>query len=275
MTCVSGQSSTATLSSVGEARRRRGGRELRLRQRTRVCVEVLEDPDRFMGPVTPELPKGQRAHLVDRRVAAMEQPVAHLDRVDDTGSGAVRDEGSSRRDPVTPGAEVVSCGGGNPVEGQVVVATDHEPQREPRPEVEPELLDQGDASQVCAVRKGQACRQHSIVVGQLPVAVDPDPVVESHEVSCQHPSADAELARTRQREGSLRREELGWQRRHRPMRHATTSGALGSLAYLWIVMTGGPRVDAERARSGGEPGTVVAAQTVPGSPLSGVRPQQR
>ena len=80
------------------------------------------------------------------------------------------------------------------VEGQVVISLDDEAQREPWPEVEPELLDQRDSGRMRTVRKGEAGRSQSVVIGQLVGAMDPDLVVQSYEVSRQDAAADAQLA---------------------------------------------------------------------------------
>ena len=94
----------------------------------------------------------------------MEQPIADLDRVDDPGPPAVREERGRRRDSHVVGRRQLL----RPVqedlaEGQVEVALDHEPDGEAGYRTKPELLDTRDAGQVGVVGQGQPSSNHPVV----------------------------------------------------------------------------------------------------------------
>jgi len=99
---------------------------------------LLEHPERFVRTVSPRVSGGQRLESAEVHEAVVQEPVTHLDRVDDPALDAVGHErrfdahvaflqGRQRLGPVQEDA----------VEGQVEVAGHHEVDRLARSVVEP------------------------------------------------------------------------------------------------------------------------------------------
>ena len=77
---------------------------------------------------------------------------------------------------------------------QVVVAeADHEPDGDPRSEVEPELLDPGGAGEPGPVGQGECRGQHAVVVAHWVSGLAPDPRMKADETTNEHSARKAHL----------------------------------------------------------------------------------
>ena len=254
---------------TGETREGQQRADLGLPDRARSRIEVVEDPHGLVRPVPPQLRERQVSDLGETHVLVMQQPVAHLDRIEDASACAVGHERARRSHPDAVGGwQRAGPVEKDPVQREVQVARDHEPERPAWPEVEAQLLDPGDPGRVRVGGQRQRRRAHVVVGRHLVVSVAPDPRMDPDEPSTlEHPRRHAEAGRVVP--GERTAEKLRWDRTHPAMAPDPTRPSGARAARLWTRTSIRAGVHVAGLAGSGELATVRLARTVARSPRQG------
>ncbi len=180
------------------------GTNLRLLQRSGSSVQVRDNDLHTRCPGTPVLLVRQAQKASDVKVAAMKQPVADLDEVDQPQVRTGTDERGLDRHRLVIVRRHQDCSmQEDPVDRQVKLTTDGEMKRLERAVLQPEASECGDVTDPGIRRKRETCclDDPRVTKGGGRLAIDAWKLLGEPRMP-QHPSTEAELPGLSQMEGT-------------------------------------------------------------------------